>query len=293
MASTTTTSSFNVHSPKDIAEMIRLRDFRLLQREASTLLSQAVKGDQGSDDLSEDVGEYLVEDRVDNQDRVVLVQFDPGNQQLASVVTAQSGGKMLRVTQTQEGQTIEESSFGKKRTIVYNLSSGQVTETNVQEQEPVGGGPVRLLDSEMSINVHDPKTPAEMFLLRDFRKEQKTVHDWLATAVQPANQGNNLSETAGEYMCLDPRTSNRAEQVILVQFDPTDQDKLTNFRRSTHDEMHVCQPDPENPNKTLFEGRRQDWRGPGQRSMRYDPETGNLNYQVDKGWLEQIKNRRD
>lgn len=292
MASTTTTSSFNVHAPKDSKEMMRLREFRQLQREASNWLSQAVAGDQSSQDLSEDVGEYLVEDKVDNQDRVVLVHFDTTSQQLASVLTAHAHGRMLRVTQTPEGQTIEESSPGSKRTLVYDLASGQLSETAVQEPTQYGDGRVRLVEPTMSINVHDPKTPAEMFLLRDFRKEQKTVNDWLATAVRPANPSDNLSETAGEYMCVDPRKLNHNDQVILVQFDPADQDKLTTFRRSTHNEMHVCRPDPENPKKTLFEATMAEYRDSNQRKMIYDPEAGTLDYQANPGWNHLAKEGR-
>lgn len=292
MASTTTTSSFNVHAPKDSKEMMRLRDFRQLQREASNWLSQAVAGDQSSQDLSEDVGEYLVEDKVDNQERVVLVHFDPTSQQLASVLSAQSYGRMLRVTQTPEGQTIEESSPGSKRTLVYDLASGQLSETAVQDPGQFGEGRVRLVEPAMSINVHDPKTPAEMFLLRDFRKEQKTVNDWLSTAVRPTNPSDNLSETTGEYMCVDPRRADHNEQVILVQFDPADQDRLTTFRRSTHNEMHICRPDPENPKKTVFEATKDTYREPHQRKMSYDPENGTLDYQVNQGWLEMAKDGR-
>lgn len=291
MASTTTTSKFNVHAPKDSKEMMRLRDLRVLQREASSWLSQAVTGDQTNKDLSEDKGEYLVEDRVDNQERVVLVHFDPASQQLASFVTAQADGTMLRVTQTPEGQVIERSNSASRQTLVYDRASGDVSETSVTDPEQRGSRQVRLLDAAMSINVHDPKTPAEMFLLRDFRKEQKSVNDWLAAALNPTNQTDNLSETPGEYMSIATRTSNQPEQVILVQYDPANQDKLTTFRRSTHNEMHVCQPDPANPKKTLFEATLTDWAS-SQRKMSYDPESGTLDYQVNDNWLRLAKEGR-
>lgn len=285
MASTTTTCKFNVHAPKDSKEMMRLRDFRLLQREASTWLTQALAGDQSNKDLSEDRGEYLVEDTVDHQERVALVHFDPTSRELTSLFTAKSDGSMFRVTQTPERQVIERSYPGSNQTLVYDRASGEVSETSVTDDQQRGSrGPVRLVDAAMTINVHDPKTPAEMFLLRDFRKEQKTVNDWLATALNPSNLPDNLSETPGEYMAIAKLPSGYSEQVVLVQYDSTKQDQLTTFRRSTPKEMHVCQPDPANPKKTLFEATHTDW-GISQRKMSYDSESGILNYQANDNWL--------